>query len=252
MMQQNGIWSETFRIRADEMDRRGKLSPPALFNYLQETAGRHAASLGFGVHRLLEQQRNWMLSRFFMQIDSYPRYGEEITVQTWPCGVDRLLALRDFLVTDAGGTVIARATSGWLLIDLTARRILRLGNMLDPYTINRRAVDRQLNKLPHPPEYTTQKEFTVRLNDIDVNQHTNSVAYLEWLLEAVPLNVQGTHSLVSLEVNYQSEALYNEPILSLACPDENDRNTWLHGIHKQAGGEELARARSSWEAQAIP
>jgi medium-chain acyl-[acyl-carrier-protein] hydrolase len=248
-MQKNGIWQEDFRIRADEMNRHGRLSPLALFNYLQEAAGRHAQHLGFGVEQLLAQQRNWMLSRFFLQIDTYPRYGDEITVHTWPCGVDRFFALRDFLITDGSQAVIARATSGWLLIDLAARRIMRLGSMLDEHTVRQRAIDKTLQKLPQPLIHEAQKEFSVRLSDIDVNQHANSVTYLEWMLETVPLSTQDSQVLTLLEVNYQAEALLAETVISSVHVDDTVQGSWFHSIQKKKSGEELVRARSTWKIQ---
>ncbi len=249
-MQKNGIWQEHFRIRADEMDRHGRLSPMALFNYLQEAAGRHAEHLGVGVKQLLTQKRNWMLSRFFLQIDTYPCYGDEITVHTWPRGVDRFFALRDFLVTDGAQEVLARATSGWLMIDLEARRIMRLGTMLDEYTVHKRATEKTLEKLPPPLIHEAQHEFRVRLSDIDVNRHVNSVAYLEWMLEAVPVSTQDSQVLTSLEVNYQAEALFGESVLSSIHVDDTVAGSWFHVIHKKKSGEELARARSTWKTQA--
>ncbi len=246
-MKKDGIWQECFRIRADEMDRFGRLSPLALFNYLQEAAGRHAHSLGFGIQQLLEKKQNWMLSRFFMNIDKYPHYGDEIMVHTWPCGVDRFFALRDFLLTDMKQKVLARATSSWLLIDLNTRRIMRLEQLLDHCTVSKRAIAKDLQKLPQPLIHEIQKEFTVRVNDIDVNQHANSVTYLEWILETVPLTTQNSQLLSALEINYQAEAKYEEEITSSTHVDDTVQNSWLHSIQKNKSGEELARARTSWK-----
>jgi medium-chain acyl-[acyl-carrier-protein] hydrolase len=246
-MQKNGIWQEGFRIRADEMDRRGRLSPLALFNYLQEAAGRHAEHLGVGVRQLLAQKQNWMLSRFFIQIHAYPRYGDKIAVHTWPRGTDRFFALRDFLVVDGKQEIIARASSCWLLINLEARRIMRLGTMLDKFSVNRRAVEKNLQKLPPPLIHEAQQEFRVRLSDIDVNQHANSVAYLEWMLETVPVSTQDSQVLTSLEVNFQAEARFDETVVSSIHVDDTVDGSWFHVIQKKKSGEELARARSTWK-----
>ena len=246
-MQKDGIWQECFRIRADEMDRFGRLSPLALFNYLQEAAGRHAHHLGFGVANLLEKKQNWMLSRFLIQIHRYPHYGDEIIVQTWPCGVDRFFALRDFIVRDNKNHVLTKATSCWLLIDLNTRRILRLEQLLDHCIVTKRAIKKNLQKLPQPLIHEIHKQFIVRLNDIDVNQHANSVAYLEWILEAVPLPTQNSQLLSELEINYQAEVKYEEEIISSTHIDDTVQNSWLHSITNKQSGEELARARTSWK-----
>ncbi len=65
-----------------------------------------------------------MLSGFFIQIHSYPRWQDELIIQTWPTGVERFFALRDFNIFNRQKEVVGAATSAWLIIDLKLRRPL--------------------------------------------------------------------------------------------------------------------------------
>ena len=48
-----------------------------------------------------------------------------MTLETWPSGIDRLFAIRDFRMV-AGEEVLLRATSEWMVIDVNRRRPVRL------------------------------------------------------------------------------------------------------------------------------
>jgi len=47
----------------------------------------------------------------------FPEWGQNITVETWPKGIDRLFAFRDFRILNSDGTVIGAATSSWMILD---------------------------------------------------------------------------------------------------------------------------------------
>src|SRR5512136_2711812 len=116
------VWSETFPVRLIEIDAHGTLAVGALCDYLQEAAGNHAGSLGLSVASLMERHLTWVLSRLRLRIERQPAAGERLEVRTWPTGVERLFALRDFEVLDEQGHRVAAAVSAWLIIDTAARR----------------------------------------------------------------------------------------------------------------------------------
>ena len=125
-MTESGVWSERFRLRSYETDPTGLASVATVCNYLQEVAGNHAFRLGLSVEHLHERRLTWVLARLRVLVDRYPRWREEITVETWPSGIDGLLGTRDFLLLDDDGERLARATSGWMVIDVDRRRPVRM------------------------------------------------------------------------------------------------------------------------------
>ena len=64
----------------------------------------------------------WVLARMVIHVRRYPGNGEEIIVETWPSGVARRVATRDFRLIDGKGDVIAVAQSFWVMFDLLERR----------------------------------------------------------------------------------------------------------------------------------
>lgn len=77
------LWSDTFRVRASEVDAAGEATLPALCNLLQEAADRHAASLGVAVDQILaEHGETWVLHRLALRLHRPARWRDEVTVET--------------------------------------------------------------------------------------------------------------------------------------------------------------------------
>ena len=92
MNQAPPVWTESFRVRAYEVDVTGRASVPALANWLQETAGNHATALGWAVNALQAKGRTWVLARLHLCLGHAPAWREDVRVTTWPSGVLRLYA----------------------------------------------------------------------------------------------------------------------------------------------------------------
>lgn len=101
------IYRENIRVRHREADRNGRLKLLSWFDFLQEAAANHAARLGVGLNALTERGQLWVLSRLKLEIRRSPQIGEELTVETYPSGVNRLFFTREFQVFDKSGEVIA-------------------------------------------------------------------------------------------------------------------------------------------------
>ena len=97
------LFHNHYQVRSYEVDGNGRLRPVTLLNYLQDSAGSHAAALGFAVSQLRRRQVTWVISRYHVHFFRYPRRGEELEVRTWPSARQTLFALRDFEVCDLFG-----------------------------------------------------------------------------------------------------------------------------------------------------
>ncbi|HET7903742.1 MAG TPA: acyl-ACP thioesterase domain-containing protein, partial [Candidatus Eisenbacteria bacterium] len=109
---------ENFGVHTYEVDAFGTLTLPALSGFMGEIAGAHASELGVGLETLMPKGLTWVLVRQRIENPVPVRLGETIEIETWPAGMDRLAALRDFVVRRADGTEVARATTQWFVLDL--------------------------------------------------------------------------------------------------------------------------------------
>ena len=111
-----------FRVTSADTDMQGRLRPGALVNMLIQSAIQSADALGLGFKGLSRENLFWVLSRMTVEIDRILVWNEEVVVETWPKSIEGLLYLRDYLVRNGNGNIIARATSGWLAVDFESKR----------------------------------------------------------------------------------------------------------------------------------
>ncbi|RPH32985.1 acyl-[acyl-carrier-protein] thioesterase, partial [bacterium] len=81
------VWKDDLFVRSYDVDSTGKLKLASLFNYFQETAGKHATHLGAGYEVLRKLGLFWVLSRAKIRIHRLPAWGESIQLTTWPKGL---------------------------------------------------------------------------------------------------------------------------------------------------------------------
>ena len=82
------------------------MSTSYLFWQIQDIAWEHAEILGFGFNDLQKKKQFWVLSRILVKINRRPKWGEKFKIETWPVGIDGLLALRDIKFTDKNDKII--------------------------------------------------------------------------------------------------------------------------------------------------
>ncbi len=247
--QEQNIWRETYTVRSYEVDARGSLSVLSICNFMQDAAGRHADALGVAIQDMLPENYTWVLSRLALRMDSYPGRRDQIQVYTWPSGIQRLFALRDFRLTDRDDRVVGASVTAWLIVDAKTRRPVRIEPFVDKINPvdSDRALTERLDKLPKLEQHDHEKRFSVRYRDLDVNQHVNNVGYVEWVIESIPPVVQNRSILTGLEINYLSEAIFGDYIISRCRPKDKGHTIFLHSIVREENNKELIRAKTFWK-----
>jgi len=247
-MEEPSVWTERFRVRAYEVDARGRASVPAIANWMQEAAGNHATALGWAVDELHQKGLTWVLSRLHLRLQHQPAWREDVQVSTWPTGTQRLFALRDFRLTGSQAGELGTATSGWLLLNLAGRRPTRPPEAVAELGRNTpaRVLADPFEKLPELAQADVEQAVVVRFADLDMNRHANNVSVIGWALEAVPGEVLWGSSLAELEIEFRAEALHGDRITSQVQEVPGGPAAFLHRFVRGADGREIARARTVW------
>jgi acyl-ACP thioesterase len=247
-------WEETYRIRSFEVDFRNRLHLNVLFHLLQETATNQIERQGVGVEVLRSRNEAWVLSRLVLEMDRYPGWGEEVRVRTWPRGIERLFAHRDFLVAAADGAILGRATSYWLLVDLKTRRPKRPGEVFEhmPTAPDHKALPDHPDKilpLKNPEPVRTVRAGYSRL---DLNNHVNNAHYIEWIMDAFPIARHEACEAARLQINFQAETKGGESI-TLYREALAESRTGTFGLEgwKEDGKTLAFQARGAWR-QSVP
>lgn len=242
-----------FPVRTDEVDRDGRMQLAALVLYLQEAAARHAADLGVSMQQLAEQGLAWVLARFRIRIVRLPTWRETVAVETWPSAIERIYAMRDYLVRDADGRELARADSAWLMMRIDSRRPVRLPRDFGqrvPAGILRSFEDSILNPLELGDDLPIQNSsFEVREADTDINGHVNHAALIGWMIDSALDRLDSSTGLRELVVHFREEAVPGDQVRVDCRPGAAGSNgrSVDHIIRKQGSAGPVLLGRSHWE-----
>jgi medium-chain acyl-[acyl-carrier-protein] hydrolase len=253
------VWIDSYRVSSYEADLKGDLFLSVLCGFLQETAWHHAHDMGVGYDHLGLKNKIWVLSRLFVKMSTYPRWGEEIRVRTWPKGLHRLFALRDFEITDGEENILGAATTSWLIIDAESRRPQRPDSFFVHVHLRdeRDALVDDFLKIPPAEPAARRHEYTVRYSDLDVYGHVNNAKYVEWILNSFDRMRYERQMVDSFKIQYIAECFWGEEI-SLRLSERGDPpGTCIAGGvktaagtgRKTAAGTEIFRAMLSWKPE---
>jgi acyl-ACP thioesterase len=242
------IHRDSYRVTSWDADIRGRLSPAALGRYLQESAIRHAAKLGYGMAELQRDGLTWVVGALLVRIARYPRHQQKVVLETWPRPVAGRRAPRDFRLVDADGAELAAVSGAYLLIDLTSRRAAALERFGDRKWRDERALDRDARRVTVPADAGPQVErgIPLRWSDIDLLGHVTNTRYLDLALETYPPDFLADHEVAEMEMNFVAEGRYPGVILSRRWSAPGAPTVEYHSLVHQSDGRELYRARLVW------
>lgn len=242
-------WEDAYLVNFYEVDAKNRILLPNLWKYMQETAWNHANRIGIGYSELSLNDFFWVLSRLTININEYPGWGDRIRVKTWLLESSRLFAFRDFSIVKEDGRIIGGAKSAWVVLNSKTRKPQRI----EPFLKELHPLPDQhggktaLDKLPAPGAPNEETFFTVRYSDLDLNLHVNNSRYIEWILNSYSFEMNQTHHISTLEINFLAESNLGDE-LSVQSEKQNDSApAFLHTMIRKADGRELCRARVRWK-----
>ena len=239
MKHENHLTTKSYFI-----DRTGKLSASFMFYQMQDIAWEHANVLGFGYDKLRKEQQFWVLSRLLVKINRRPRWAENFTLETWSRGTDGFYGYRDFNFVDDQKAIIAQATSSWLVLDATTKRIVRLSDFTDFPKYEESVFGENAGKVKAPQSETSIQFTPVLFNEIDINQHFNTGRYIERIIDSYDFSFHEKYELVEYEINFLKEGMPSDRLAVKKQILEDD--THLCSVVRESDGAELIRARLVW------
>jgi acyl-ACP thioesterase len=214
-----------YEIEAKDIDFRRRVSLRSLTSLLLTTAGRNADENGFGLFELQSEQYTWVLSRLVIDMERLPVEKDLLSVETWIEKVGTAFTTRNFRMCDRAGDLLGYAASSWAVIDMQTRRSVRL----DTIPSMQRFVVPESTPLGEPArigdvEGPTANVFTVKYSDIDVNEHANSMNYVQWLSDCFSLDYYRSHHIRRFEINFLKEIVCGddgEVHCRMTAPDDH-------------------------------
>ncbi len=198
------------RIRYSECNHRGTLTLPGIINYLQDCSTFQSEDIGFGVEKIKEQKRAWILSYWQIVVERYPKMMEKVTVGTFASKFKGIIGERNFFLNDAEGRRIVSAASVWVHMDTERMRPVRPSEE----EINAYGEEEPLDmeyegrKIVLPEHIKELESFPIRRYHIDTNEHVNNCQYVQMALEMIPAD----KIIRQVRVEYRKSAVYGDVI----------------------------------------
>lgn len=208
------LWQTSVKIRAFDVDANNRLKVSAIFDYFQDAAANHAENLNVGYNDLIPKGLFWVLSWAKFEFNDYPKFMDEIKIQTWGKKQFKLYSLRDFLMFNSDDEILCKATTAWLLLDAKTLRPKMMPQLFPDVILleEKSSLEDLPGKIPNISQ--TEKIFSkeIKYSDIDLNKHANNAKYVELIQDCYDQEFYNTHQMKSLTISFLSEAKYGETV----------------------------------------
>ena len=122
-MSRVAIYSKGFTVPASAIDVQGHVSNLAYVGWMQDVAIEHSAAVGWPMQRYLELGAGWVVRSHFVEYLRPAFADEPLSAHTWVPRFDQRSTPRRYLfLRDTDRTVLARAETTWVFVDLTSGR----------------------------------------------------------------------------------------------------------------------------------
>ena len=210
----NPIWETTTKVRAFEVDANDRLKVNTILDYFQDAASNDAERLNFGYTNFVPMGLTWVLSWAKFEFIKFPKFSDEIKIQTWGKKQFKLYSMRDYMLFNSKEEIICKGTSAWLLIDSKSLRPKILPQLFPE--IKMLDTKEALSDLPQKiiPSSKTENIYStkIRYSDIDLNQHANNAKYIELMLDCFDQEFHKKHTMKTLTVSYNAQSKYGDEI----------------------------------------
>ena len=223
-----------YTVEPENIDFTSRATVSSMFNMILHAAGRDAHRRGFGIDVLAEKNYGWVLSRICFELDYLPAEYEEFTLHTWIGGYNRLASTRNFTLTNSEGREFGRAVSQWCMLDFDTRMPVDMNTLAKVH-------DGTIVDAPSPCDAPKRiaainsepiAEHRVAYSDIDFNRHMNTMRYIDFVFDSLPIEVPENISAMRMDMNFIKEALYGD---NLSLVSESGDNIYQFEIRNSAG-----------------
>ncbi len=238
-------YCEQLTIKSYQTNKYGKASISSLFNILLEAAWAHAQVMDWGYDSLKNNNLFWVLSRMYFQVEKYPAWQDQISLNTWSAGTDGMYAYREYVLENERGEVILRASSAWLILDMETHKIFRLSDFRDTFP---KLADSKACRNPKRIKPDVHPEnliyYPVLFSELDINQHFNSVKYVERVLDDFGIEFLDRFEPAELEVNYLKEGQAGDGVA--VARTQLAQNEYLNCLVRESDGADLCAMQIVW------
>lgn len=242
-------FTKKYEIHYYEVDYKLRCKLSSIIDFICDVGTHQSESIGGGMEYCTNNNCAWVFYKYDIKMYRYPRFGETISLSTTPVGFKKFYGLRKYVIIDDKNEIIGEALALFFLINIEKRRPMRIQKeQYEFYGVDGDVdYDISMDKLERVEEEQYSKQFDIRYSDIDSNKHVNNVKYVEWAMEAIPIEVINDYQLTRIKVTFEKETTYGERISSSATVKQVNENS-LKSYHtiSNSDGIELTLLEADW------
>ncbi len=184
----------------------GYIKPSAMLKYMQDGATMDAAGAGADYDSLRSRDMIFVVSKVLVNFVNTPKVDDVLEIRTWNSGTQGVSFIRNYVMT-VNDRVVGTATTRWVLVSYSARRILRPDALFTDLSSN---VDELLPLEPSRRlrlmEGIAPKEakYTASFTDMDTNYHVNNTRYGDLIVDYSALDMV-KNRVSEFEIHFVSE-----------------------------------------------
>jgi len=230
------FFTSDFCIGFSHISTNNLISNQGILSILEETAGMHSSSIGYGLNDIPNTNISWALLNWKVQVIKRPQYLDKVTVKTWTRFKTKIYTYRDFEVYDKNNNLLIIATSKWIFIDTEKECISKIDDSFyEKYLPEDKSVFGivEVPKLVEPSNSEEIFEYIVKRSDIDINSHMHNTNYLNLAYEALPYDIYKSTTFDNFEILYKKEIKYANTVKLLYNFENNIHTITIKSADKK-------------------
>lgn len=227
------IYRREFKVLSPDSSQDKLLKPSCAMKYFQEMSDCHSREVGNGEEELRERNMALISVRTSLTFHRTPRWQETFLCETWHREMKGTKWVRDCVMKSMDGELLVESTTGWVLMDLTERRVLRPTKVpgLTILTAPELALpSARMDRMQIPEDLPVVGHYDVHYTDIDYFGHLNNCVYADFILDFLPTPING-REVTKLDISFIDEAHQGDTLELRAA--EIDGVTYFEGCHER-------------------
>ncbi|MGN0213761.1 MAG: acyl-[acyl-carrier-protein] thioesterase [Muribaculaceae bacterium] len=216
-------YSHRYFLAPGECTPEGEMPITLLLTRIIEVATEHADIWGVGYSTLITSNESWVLSRVSIEMTKLPPVNKKYIFTTWIESYNRHFSQRNFEISDDEGNILGYARTVWVVINSETREsvdISKFNYMTEVISQHPCPIEPQSRLKPVSDGSVGHYNF--KYCDLDINQHVNSVRYVELLMNQLPLSTYHANMVKRFEIAYIRECRYAEDVTIRVDNSTND------------------------------
>jgi acyl-CoA thioester hydrolase len=236
------IHTREFHVRYYECDAFGHLNNANYLRYMQEAAFDASARVGFDRFRYEDMGSTWLIYETEIEYLQPILYGDTVQVTTWVIDFHRARSRRAYeFYKNGSNQLAAKAVTDWVYIDRESGKPLTIPNGLSSAfsidgMIDKFPPRKRFPEAPPPPQGVFEVRRKVSWQEIDLAQHVNNAAYLNYIDDCGMQVIAAHHWPVQRMIREGFAIIIRKHQIHYASPaildDELSITTWVSDIRR--------------------